>query len=138
MVEMRDSSDTRSVGELVTQVANQSAKLARKEIELAQAELILKMDRATLGLGSFGGASALGAMSLGALTAAAILALALVLPAWLSALIIGALLGSIAGLMALVGGKSLKRATPPIPQQATESISEDVRTIKTSVRAGRA
>ena len=57
--------------------------------------------RIETGLGMFGGADAIGFYTLGALVAAAVLGLATAVTAWLSALIIGAVLGVIAGLLAL-------------------------------------
>src|SRR5581483_9079231 len=115
-----------SLAELVKQLSEQSSRLARQEVELAKAELAYKGKRAGIGAGMFGGAGVFGFYALGALTAAAILGLATAVAAWLAALIVTVVLGAIAGLMALQGKNKIQQASPPVPEQATESVKEDV------------
>ena len=134
MAETRDTTDNQSVLELVRQIGEQSAALARHELELAEAEMTLKAKRAGLGAGAIGTAGAIGLFAVGSATAAAIMALALALPGWLSALIVAAVYGLLAGAMALGGAFTVKRASPPTPQQATASVRRDVETIRTAAR----
>src|SRR5436305_8954330 len=115
-----------STAELVKQLSEQTSRLARQEVELAKAELALKAKRAGLGIGMFGGAGAVGFYALGALVAAAILGLATGVAGWLAALIVAAVLGALAGLLALQGKTKVGEATPPVPEEATESVKEDV------------
>lgn len=131
-----DASDA-SIAELVRQLSEQSSHLARQEVELAKAELAIKGKRAGLGAGMFGGAGAFGFYGLGALIAAAILGLATALAAWLAALIVAAVLAAIAGILALQGKRNVTQAVPPIPEQATESVKEDVQWAKTKAQSGR-
>jgi hypothetical protein len=126
-----------SASELVKQLSEQTASLARKEVELAKAELAIKGKRAGLGAGMFGGAGLFGLYALGALTACAILALATAVASWLAALIVAAAYAAIAGVMALIGKTKVQQATPPMPEQATESVKEDVQWAKTSAQAAR-
>ncbi len=126
-----------SVAELVKQLSEQTSRLARQEVELAKAELAVKGKRAGLGLGMFGGAGAFVLYGLGALVAAAILGLATAVAAWLAALIVAALLGAAAGVLALQGKNQVARATPPVPEQASDSVKEDVRWAKSRAQAGR-
>jgi Putative Actinobacterial Holin-X, holin superfamily III len=126
-----------SLAELIKQLSEQSSRLARQEVELAKAELAVKGKRAGLGAGMFGGAGALGFYALGALTAAAILGLATAVTAWLSALIIAALFGAIAGGLALQGKNKVQQATPPVPEEAAQSVKEDVEWAKTRAQQGR-
>jgi MFS family permease len=126
-----------SMAELVKQLSEQTSRLARQEVELAKAELTMKGKRAGIGLGMFGGAGAIGFYALGVLIAAAVLALATAVTAWLSALIIAAVLGGIAGLLALQGRTKVQQATPPVPEQTTESVKEDVQWAKSRAQAGR-
>jgi MFS family permease len=126
-----------SVAELVKQLTEQTSRLARQEVELAKAELVTKGKRAGLGAGMFGGAGLFGFYAFGALTAAAVLALATAVSAWLAALIVAAVLAAVAGVLALTGKGELQRATPPVPEQATESVKEDVQWAKNRARAGR-
>jgi Putative Actinobacterial Holin-X, holin superfamily III len=126
-----------SLAELVKQLSEQSSRLARQEVELAKAELAVKGKRAGIGAGLFGGAGAFGFYGLGALIAAAILALATAVTAWLAALIVAAVLATIAGILALQGKSKVEQATPPVPEQATESVKEDVQFAKTRAQEAR-
>jgi putative superfamily III holin-X len=125
------------LAELVKQLSEQTSRLARQEMELAKAELAIKGKRAGIGAGMFGGAGAVGFYALGALIAAAILALATAVTAWLAALIVTAVLGAIAGVLALQGRNKVRSATPPVPEQASESVKEDVQWAKTRAQAPR-
>ena len=126
-----------SASELTKQLAAQTSELARKEVELAKAELAIKGKRAGLGAGMFGGAGLFGLYAVGALTAAAILALANAVAPWLAALIVGAVYGAIAGVLALTGKTKVQQAVPPVPEQATESVKEDVQWAKSRAQQAR-
>jgi hypothetical protein len=126
-----------SLAELVKQLSEQSSRLARQEVELAKAELAVKGKRAGIGAGMFGGAGAFGFYGFGALTAAAILALATAVDGWLAALIIAVVYGAIAGIMALQGKHKVEQATPPVPEEAAESVKEDVQWAKTRAQHAR-
>ena len=126
-----------SIGELVKQLSEQSSRLARQEVELAKAELAIKGKKAGVGAGMFGGAGVFGFYGFGALVAAAVLALATAVTAWLAALIVAAVLAAIAGILALQGKSKVSQATPPIPEQATESVKEDVEWAKTRAQSAR-
>jgi len=126
-----------SVSELVKQLSEQTSALARKEVDLAKAELALKGKRAGIGAGMFGGAGLLGLFALGSLTACVILALATAVAPWLAALIVAVVYGAIAGALALSGKSKVQQATPPVPEEATESVKEDVQWAKTRAQAAR-
>ena len=126
-----------SLAELIKQLSETSSRLARQEVELAKAELAYKGKRAGIGAGMFGGAGVVGFYGLGALIAAAILALATAMTAWLAALIIAVVLAAIAGVLALQGKTKVQQATPPVPEQATESVKEDVQWAKTKAQQAR-
>jgi uncharacterized membrane protein YqjE len=131
-----DQSD-RSVGDLVKQLSEQTSTLVRKELELARAEMTQKGKAAGLGAGMFGGAGLFGLLALGALTACFILALAEAMDGWLAALIVTLAYGAIAGILALSGKRKLREATPPVPEQAKESVREDVERMKERAKAAR-
>jgi MFS family permease len=126
-----------SIAELVKQLSEQTSRLVRQEVDLAKAELALKGKRAGLGAGMFGGAGLFGLYAVGALIAAAILGLATAVASWLAALIVGAVLAVVAGVLALQGKTKVAQATPPIPEQATESVKEDVEWAKSRAQAAR-
>lgn len=132
-----DSGPDASVAELVKQLSEQTSRLARQEVELAKAELAVKGRRAGIGAGMFGGAGVFGFYALGALTATGTLALATAVAPWLAALIVAFVLGVIAGLLALQGRNKIQQATPPVPEQASESVKEDVQWAKTRAQRAR-
>ncbi|MEE4546240.1 phage holin family protein [Streptomyces sp. V4-01] len=120
------------VGELVQRASQQLTELVRGELRLAQAEMTEKGKRYGKGGGLFGGAGLVGFLTLEALVVAAIAALAVPLPVWAAALIVTALLGAVAGAMALAGKKEIAQAAPPAPEQAIENLKADVAEIKES------
>jgi membrane protein len=122
--------DDQSVGELVQRLSQQTATLVRQELRLATVELQQKGKRAGTGAGMFGGAGVVALYGVGALVAAAIIGLGTVLEPWLAAIVVGAVLLAVAGILALTGKKQVEQATPPLPQQALESAKRDVDEVK--------
>ncbi|WP_406368519.1 phage holin family protein [Streptomyces sp. NBC_00647] len=120
------------VGELVQQASQQLTELVRGEMKLAQAEMQEKGKRYGKSGGLFGGASLAGFLMLQALVATVIAALALLLPVWAAALIVTAVLGVIAAVLALSGKKQIGKAAPPTPQSTIENVKADVAEIKRS------
>ena len=118
-----------STGDLVRRLSTQLSDLVRGELELARAELTEKGKRAGAGAAGFGAAGVVALFGVGALVAAAIAGLATVLDVWLSALIIGAVLLIVAGILALIGRSQVQRATPPVPEQAVAGVKRDVETV---------
>jgi hypothetical protein len=137
MADNQENDQDQSIAELVKKIGEQAAALARMELELAEAEVTSKAKRAGIGAGMFGGAGLLGLFGLGSVTAAAIMALALAVPGWLSALIVGAIYGGLAATMALTGAVKVKRAAPPLPEQAAEGVRQDVESLKSRAQAAR-
>jgi hypothetical protein len=124
-----------STADLVKQASEQFTRLVRDEIQLARLELREKGRHAGAGIGLFGAGGMVTVYGVGALLAAGILGLATVLPAWLSALLVGVALLLVAGVMALIGRGQLRRATPPYPEQAVEAMRTDAQLLRE--RAGR-
>ena len=131
----RTTEDDRPLGELVQDLSRQTSTLIRQEMRLAQAELAEKGKHAGKGAGMFGGAGLVALYGVGALIAAAILGLATVLEPWIAAALIGILLLAVAGILALTGKKELDEAGPPKPEQALESVHQDVETVKARARS---
>lgn len=119
------------IGELVKQLAEETSTLVRQELQLARAELTQQGKRAGLGVGELGGAGLVGLYALGALTACFIAALAILLPVWASALIIAAVYGAIAGVLALIGRRQLQQNMPPKAPRTERTIQEDIEWVKT-------
>ena len=125
------------VAVLLRDLSEQTSTLVRKELELARLEMTEKGRRAGIGVGMFGGAGVVGLYALGALIAAAILILATAITPWLAALVIAAVCTAIAGGLALMGKSKVSQATPPVPEQATVSVREDVRWTKAKAEEAR-
>jgi uncharacterized membrane protein YqjE len=118
--------------ELVKQLSEQVSRLVRDELKLATVEMSGKAKTGARGAGLFGGSGMVALYGAGCLVACAVIALAGVLRPWLAALIVGVALFVVAGVAALAGRSSLKKATPPVPTQAVESVRADVEQIKES------
>jgi hypothetical protein len=123
----------KSVSELLSDLSGELRRLAQAELKLAMVEARRKAKRAGRGAGALGAAALFGLIGLCVLVASAVLALALVVPAWLAALLIGGAAIVLAGMFALFGRGSLRRALPPVPQWALSSVREDIETIKKGV-----
>jgi putative superfamily III holin-X len=103
-------------------LAEELRDFVQQEMQLVKTELSSKVKQAGIGAGMFGAAGFMGFLAVGTLTAAVILALALVLPAWAAALIVSAFYGLVAAVLALVGRKKVKAATPLAPEQAIRTV----------------
>jgi uncharacterized membrane protein YqjE len=126
-----------STGELLKQFSEEASTLIRKEVELARAELAEKGRQVGKGAGMFGGAGLFGVTAFGALTAFLILVLAEAMDSWLAALIVAALYGAIAGVLALQGKQKVQEAAPPQPEQTIETLKEDVEWAKRQPESAR-
>ncbi|MEU1535918.1 phage holin family protein [Streptomyces fagopyri] len=120
------------VGELVQQASQQLTELVRGEMKLAQAEMKEKGRRYGKSGGLFGGASLAGFLMLQALVAAVIAAVTLLVPVWAAALIVTAVLGVLAAVLAFCGKKQASKAAPPATEIAIANVKADVAQIKRS------
>jgi nitrate/nitrite transporter NarK len=130
---MRD----RPTGELLRDLSDQTSTLVKQEMELAKAELQEKGKQAGLGAGMFGAAGLFGAGAFAALTAGLIAALDQAMELWLAALVVAVVYAVIAAVLAMTGKQRVKQAAPPVPEQAKESVKEDMEWAKTQARSGR-
>jgi uncharacterized membrane protein YqjE len=124
----------RPTGELVKQLTEQVSVLVRDELKLAQVEMTRKGKQAGVGIGLFGGSGLVALYGVGCLIACAIIAISGAVAAWLAALIVGAALLAVAAVAALIGKGRLQEATPPVPEQAVDSVKTDVEQIKERAR----
>jgi hypothetical protein len=123
-----------TVAELVRRASDDLSRLVRDELQLAKLELASKGKEAGVGAGLLGGGAGFAFFGVAALVTTAILGLATVLDPWLSALLVGLALLAVAGVLALIGVKRLKRSVPPVPEEAMASVQADIDRIKGSVR----
>ncbi|MEO3855939.1 phage holin family protein [Acrocarpospora sp. B8E8] len=137
-VHQRESQSTASTAELVQQASDQVSRLIKDEMRLARAEVVGKGRQARTGAALFGGTGVMALLGAGALVACAIIALAIPWPAWLAALVVGAALLIIAGIMGAIGRNRVKGAMPPKPTQAVNGVKSDIDAVRSGVTEGRA
>ena len=106
------------LGTAVKQVSEHASRLVRLELELASLELKQKLAALGVGIGLGVGAAVVGVFFLGFLFATITAGLATFLPTWLALLIVTLFLLLVAVVLGLLARRSLRRGTPPIPQQA--------------------
>lgn len=131
--EMREQ----STGDLLKQLSDHTTTLVKQEIDLAKAELSEKGKKAGAGAGMFGGAGLFAVFAFAAVTTCLIAALESPLSLWLAALVVAVVYAVIAGVLALQGRNKVREAVPPIPEQTTESVKEDLQWAKTRAKSGR-
>lgn len=124
----------RSVADLAGQITELVPRLVRAELALARAEVEEKGKRIGVGVGLFSGGAACAFLALCALVAAAILGFAEVVPGWAAALIVAGILLALTGLLSLVAATLIRRAVPPVPEQALQSARLDVEAVRKSTR----
>ncbi len=123
-----------AIGELVGRLSDDTVRLVRNEIRLAQAEMSQKAKAVGLGAAMFGGAGIFGLYGFGVLIAAAVVGLSLVMALWAATLIVAAVLFAVAAAAALAGRKEFERARPPLPTEAVESTTRDIDELKRGLR----
>jgi len=126
---MERQTDNRSLGELFTELANETTTLVRQEIQLAKTEMTQKATRAGKDVGMIGAGGALAYAGLLAVIAAVIIGLGQLIPMWLSALIVGLVIVGVGYVMIQRGLSELKRIDPT-PRQTLETLKEDKEWVK--------
>jgi len=121
-----------SLGDLFSDLAEQTGKLIRQEAALAKTELTEKATAAGKNIGMLAAGAFIGYAGLLAVTAAVIIGLAYVLPLWLSALLVGAAL-AIAAYVLINNALTALKKTPWTPEETIESIKEDAQWLKQQV-----
>jgi protein-S-isoprenylcysteine O-methyltransferase Ste14 len=106
------------LGSAAKEVAEHASALARLELELAQLELKRKAGELGAGAGLAVAAGLLALYAVGFLFATVAAGLAEAMPWWLALLIVGAVLGGIAALLAWLAVGRFRKGAPPVPEQA--------------------
>jgi hypothetical protein len=108
------------LGEIVSEVTSKAQLLVREEIELAKAEITQKVSKLAKGAGFFAGAGVLAIFGLIYLFHMLALGLAdwFSLKVWVGYAIVTVAIFLFVGLLALLGLRSVKKGTPPVPELA--------------------
>jgi uncharacterized membrane protein YqjE len=120
----------RSLLELVTEIPVLVRELVVGEIELLKQEMIRKLKALGIGAGLLFGAAIVLLGMIGVLLTSAVLALAQVMPGWLAALLVAALLLVIAVILGLIGYRVLKKGIPPLPTDTIDGLKKDLNVIR--------
>ena len=130
--QMQIQKDERSLGDLFSELAGETGQLIRQEVALAQAELTTKATQVGKNVGflAVGGAVAYAAML--AILAGVIMGLSYLMPAWIAAILVGAVVG-IAAFVLISSALAELKKTNSKPEETVESIKEDAQWLKNQV-----
>lgn len=112
--------DSQGLGVAVKQVAEHTSAIVRLELELATLELKRKVTSLGLGIGFALGAAVMLVFMVGFLYATIAAALALTMPWWAALLVVTGILLLQAAVLGLLAQNRIKKATPPLPEQAIQ------------------
>lgn len=129
----RDSKDDRSLGELFSELAQDTSTLVRKEVQLAKTEMSQKASRVGKDVGFLAVGGAVAYAGLLAVLAGVIVLLGQVIPMWLSALLVGLVVAGVGYFLVRRGLDALKRENLA-PRQTIETLKEDQQWAKDQMR----
>jgi len=129
---MEQLTEQRSLGELFSELAQETTILVRKEVELGKAEMTAKAKVAGRDVAVVGGGAAIALLGAMALVAALILVLGTVMPLWGSAFLVGVVVSIVGDVLVVKGIRALK-GFDPAPRQTIQTLQEDKRWLKEQV-----
>jgi Putative Actinobacterial Holin-X, holin superfamily III len=129
----RDSKDDRSLGELFSELAQDTSTLVRKEVQLAKTEMSQKASRVGKDVGFLAVGGAVAYAGLLAVLAGVIVLLGQVIHMWLSALLVGLVVAGVGYFLVRRGLDALKREDLA-PRQTIETLKEDQQWAKDQMR----
>ena len=132
---MNDDATTRkSLFALIADLPRLVVGQVKNEIEQLKSEMIAKLKHAGIGVGLFAAAGFMAFFLFAVLIAASVLAFATIVPGWLAALIVAAILLVAVVILVLVGLRQVKQGVPPAPIETIKSVKKDVNVIKGLVK----
>jgi len=124
--------DDRSIGELFSELATETSTLIRQEVALAQVEITQKASVAGKNVGYLAVGGFIGYAGLLAIIAGVIIGLSYFIPAWLAAIIVGAIIAVVSYMMVSSALTALRNMDVK-PTETVESIKEDAKWLKNQV-----
>ena len=121
--------DDRSLGELFSELAQETTTLVRHEVNLAKIEMSEKASRAGKHVGFLAAGGAVAYAGLLAILAGVIFLLNAVMPVWLAALLVGVVVAAVGYFLVRRGLDALKREDF-VPRETMETLKEDQRWAK--------
>ncbi len=125
--------DDRSLGELFSALAQDTSTLVRKEVQLAKTEMTQKATSVGKDIGFLAAGGAVAYAGLLAILAGIIVLLGQAIPMWLSALLVGLVVGGLGYLLVRRGLDALKQEDLA-PRQTIETLKEDGQWAKDQTR----
>jgi uncharacterized membrane protein len=123
--------ERRPLGTIAASAVEAARSLVRQHVELAKIEARDAAAARAAGAGMMAAAGALALLAFGFVAAAAAAALALVMPVWAAILIVALLLLAVAGILVLIGRRSIR--TAPKAERTRDLLKEDARWAKQQI-----
>jgi len=120
------------LGELFSELSQETSTLIRQEVQLAKVEITRTATKAGKEVAFMAAGGFIAYAGFLALIAAAILGVAEFLPLWLSALLIGVIVAGVGYLLLQKGMNGLKEINPA-PRRTIETLKEDKEWLKQQV-----
>jgi uncharacterized membrane protein YqjE len=120
-----DTADSRSLGELLSDVTEDFGRLVRQQIDLAKAEFKEQAEATRRAAIMLGAAAVAGLLVLVLLSFALVYALSEVMPAGWAALIVAVIWAVVAAVTFSTGRQRMKSISP-IPHKTVQTVKEDV------------
>ena len=124
--------EDRSIGELFSELTAEAGTLIRQEIALAQTELTQKATKIGKNIGFLAVGGAIAYAALLAIVAAIIIGLGHFIALWLSALLVGIIIGIAAAVLISMALKNLKNADLK-PKETIANVKEDAKWLKEQI-----
>jgi hypothetical protein len=119
----------RSWKEIFSDIVRDIEKIVQNEIRLAGVELRQKLVQGGKAGAILAGAGVMGFFAMACMITACVAALHLVVPLWLAAVVMGALLGAGAG-GAYLAGRMMMQEVDLVPRRTVETLKEDIDWVK--------
>ena len=123
----------RSVPEVLHDIVGNIQEIIRSEFRLAKAEVKEEASKARGPLTTWAIGALIGLYALGLLLFTVVMAMATVMATWLSALIVGAVMGAVSIALISAGSARLKRVNK-VPERTIESLKENVQWAKDQIK----
>lgn len=125
--------DERSIGDLFSELANETSTLVRQEFQLAKTEVTQKATSAAKDIAFIAAGGAVAYIGAIVLAFALVYALAELIPLWVSALIVGLVIAGVGYFLVQRGLTAIKNLDPK-PNQTIQTLKEDKEWVKEQTR----
>lgn len=125
--------EERPIRELISRLSADGSLLVQQEMALAKKEIGEKVSKVSKDAGAIAVGGAVLYAGVLTLVGAAVLILALVMPLWLSALLVGLAVSAIGAVLTIKGKNEIAKVDL-MPNKSVDSVKTDIRMMKEAVR----